>query len=370
MLFFKYYRPNIYFEKAIRYNELYFCMNGELNDPHDLKATYCFEDSPELWSKLLMLSPFSDFLNIRNYIDPGSEKLVECLNNIFKNSAFDSIEESLNDVLASKKELLIEIFSEHQIEYDPSSKMEISTKNLTKRQISEMCISLLTELLSRATNHRFYSASFSKAALEPMMWAHYAEGFKGVVVIYDELQANIMGIRDHPQSPKLMPAELHEVKYIDGEKIIPILECATSGKEKAHQALLRKNSFWEYEDELRLLVEEKIDSRLMSISQKNIKNNRERIFYHDPSSIVGIIFGPRCTEDYKDKIEHIIRDNRFYSDKRSFFSFSTSLNHGGKVVIKKGDRCISIDRNGLKQPIEGEGLNDLLRRMSLSTPVA
>lgn len=366
---FKYYRPNIYFEKAIRYNELYFCTNGELNDPHDLKATYRFEDSSELWSKLMMLNPFSDFLSIKDYIDPRNKELSICLNNLFKNSKFDSIEGSLNEVIASKRDLLIEIFSQHQIEFDLNSKIKIFEKKPTKLKISEMCISLLTELLTRALNHRIYSASFSKVALEPMMWAHYAEGFKGVVVIYENMQANILGLRDHPQSSKLMPAELHEVKYIDGEKIIPILECATSGKEKACQVLLQKNSFWEYEDELRLLIEEKIDSRLMSMSQKVLKTNRERIFYHDPSSIVGIIFGPRCTEDYKDKIEQIIRDNRFYADKKSFLSFRTSLSHGGAVVIEKGYRCICIERNGLKQPIEGQDLNDLLRTMSLSAPI-
>jgi hypothetical protein len=179
-----------------------------------------------------------------------------------------------------------------------------------------------------------------------------------------------MGLRDHPQSPQLMPAELHEVKYIDGEKIIPILESATSGKERAHQVLLQKNSFWKYEDELRLLMEEKIDSRLMSMSQKAIKSNGERVFYHDPQSIAGIVFGPRCAEDYKNKIEHIIRGNRFYSNKQPFFSFSTSLSHGGKVVIKEAYLCHSIDRNGPKQVLEGEILNDALRRMSLSTTTA
>jgi hypothetical protein len=49
MYFYKYYRPNVYFEKAIRYNELYFCENNELNDPHDLKANYYFEDSVDRW---------------------------------------------------------------------------------------------------------------------------------------------------------------------------------------------------------------------------------------------------------------------------------------------------------------------------------
>jgi len=55
MPIFKYYRPNIYFEKAIRYNEIYFSANHELNDPNDLKATYYFEDNPALWKKLLAL---------------------------------------------------------------------------------------------------------------------------------------------------------------------------------------------------------------------------------------------------------------------------------------------------------------------------
>lgn len=32
-VYFKYYRQNLYFEKAIRYDEIYFSSNEELNDP-------------------------------------------------------------------------------------------------------------------------------------------------------------------------------------------------------------------------------------------------------------------------------------------------------------------------------------------------
>ena len=36
MSLFKYFRSGIYLEKTLRYNELYFSANHELNDPNDL----------------------------------------------------------------------------------------------------------------------------------------------------------------------------------------------------------------------------------------------------------------------------------------------------------------------------------------------
>lgn len=53
MYLFKYYRPDFFFDKAIRYNELYFSSTEQLNDPNDLKTSYFFEDRVDLWQRLL-----------------------------------------------------------------------------------------------------------------------------------------------------------------------------------------------------------------------------------------------------------------------------------------------------------------------------
>ena len=84
--YFKYYRQNLYFEKAIRYDEIYFSSNEELNDPLDLSFTPYFDDNEVAWEKLLQVKPKVEMLNIALYLDTTSHELASELNSIFKGS--------------------------------------------------------------------------------------------------------------------------------------------------------------------------------------------------------------------------------------------------------------------------------------------
>ncbi|WP_459655309.1 DUF2971 domain-containing protein [Achromobacter xylosoxidans] len=362
MIFFKYYRPNVFFEKSIRYNELYFSENIELNDPYDLKVKYYFEDNINSWKVALSSPPLSPTWSLENYIDIKNQHLIEKLNQIFLGTEIDSEGESIKDIVKSKSKQLEDIFSSVILEDPPKTKNRLPIND--RAQIISFCSTILTELLARSMSYRFYSVSFSKLPLSPMMWAHYAEGFKGCVVIYRASSEGEIDLFDHPQASESKPAKFKEIEYLDQKKSIPILECIAHGEKISTPFFFKKNAFWSYENEFRLLIKEKIDTRLLTIS--NVKKNyRGRIFHHDPCAVAGVIFGPRSSLEFRKKTEHILRDNRFFRNKEPFFSLETELTHDGDIVVSSGYSCICIDRSELKRVHQGEDLERVLVELNI-----
>ncbi|WP_095118564.1 DUF2971 domain-containing protein [Pseudomonas sp. Irchel s3f10] len=343
MSIFKYYRPNIFFEKAIRYNELYFSANHELNDPNDLKATYYFEDSPELWRHLLSLDSISSAWNILLHVSCDDSELIFQLNSLFKDVEIDSLTGSVRDAIKSKEVALKELFERSIVDSPVQSDTGLSNES-SKEERASLCVLIITELLARAVNHKFYSVSFSKSALDPMMWAHYADGFKGCVLMYGGLDGPELKLRTHLMSDKCEVYPLREVKYIDSGKRIPILECATKGKAKVEEAFLQKNSFWDYEKELRIFTIEETKTHLMAAIDRKSENPRQRIFHHGTNFITGVIFGPRVDESYRKFVEVTIASNRQYADEKyPFFSFNTVLDPHGRLEVSAASKIINQD---------------------------
>ncbi|MBD8476091.1 DUF2971 domain-containing protein [Pseudomonas sp. CFBP 8770] len=366
MPIFKYYRPNIYFEKSIRYNELYFSANHELNDPNDLKATYYFEDSPSLWKNLLSLKPISPAWNILHHISAHDELLINELNTLFKNVTVDSLTGSIREIIQSREPDLKDLFERSIIDSPASNESDFAEQSSKKNRV-DWCVLIITELLARAVNHQLYSVSFSKSALDPMMWAHYADGFKGCVVIYGGLEGPTIKLRHHLMSDQADIYPLREVKYIDSDKHIPILECATEGKTKVEEAFLQKNSFWCYEQELRLFTSEEVQTHWMAASDKKPENPKQRILYHGTNFISGIIFGPRVSEDYERHIKTIIASNREYADeKMPFYSFNTTLNPHGRLEVSSASKI--IDSSLGRMIIENEEREKLLLAFGITKP--
>lgn len=338
MFVFKYYRPNIYFEKAIRYNEFYFSENQELNDPNDLRGVYYFEDSPALWRKLLSLEASSEMWDISRYISLDNEQMINGLNDLFKGVEVDSLVGSVRNKILSKKNEISKLI---ETEFIDASNSNDSCSLKTKEGWIEICIFIIIELVSRAISLNLYSVSFSKSALEPMMWAHYADGFKGCVVMYNILDEPTVKLRQHLMSDRTSDYLLKEVEYIDTAKKIPILECAVKDNKKITEAFLQKNSFWSYEQELRMFTGEELKTTLMTITDKQIRNPRQRVLHHDTNLIAGIIFGPRVTEDYQRFIEMTIANNREHEGKKPFYSFNTMIDSLGQLEISVASEIIN-----------------------------
>ena len=197
--YFKYYRQNLYFEKAIRYDEIYFSSNEELNDPLDLAFTPYFDDNEVAWEKLLQVKPKVEMLNIALYLDTTSHELASELNSIFKGSTL-AYQQTIKSLIDSKNKELKRIFIKHinnAIESEYTLDKNSNFSNFDTEAKAEMCILFLTEILSRGWSKKFYSCSFSKNALEPKMWAHYADGFKGCVIIYESNENSSIKLKPH-----------------------------------------------------------------------------------------------------------------------------------------------------------------------------
>ena len=371
---FKYYRPDFYFEKSIRYDEIYFSSNEEMNDPLDLTVTINFSDNIEGWKKLLAIElPYSSW-KFSNYLNVFINNFASDLNDIFKNTYLEN-QKTIDGLIKSKKDKLEYLFIKY-INKSIKSGFKFTESN-NDEDISvkaNTCIHYLSSLLCRGSNQRFYACSFSKTPLEPMMWAHYADGFKGCVIIYndndnDNDNENLINLKENLKSNDYKSYDYAEVKYLDREvNTICILEQIFDST-ALNSKLLTKNIFWSYEKELRVLLSETFTPSQSMHHDDIPKSNKARIFHHDPYSIKGVIFGARCSNDYKSYIEGILGEkNSYNSNVERFLSFETDLTLDGKVVIKTGSICNSMRLGSSqvgKEILEGNKLNKVLAEFNI-----
>lgn len=372
MQFFKYYRINSYFEKAIRYDELYFSENRELNDPNDLKAYYFFEDDVNLWKELLCLPPQNNTWDIGCFLDVSDQSLQVSLNDLFKGIKFDSLEGSLFDEVDKIRAEILEVFKSNLKDNIENTKGREIYAECSSEQKAELCLQFLTALLARAVRFSFYSVSFSMSALNPMMWAHYADGFKGCVIIYRGHKGKYLPLVNNIRDKNYQVFEYAKVNYIDSDKMIPVLTCAISGSAQTQQAFLQKNSFWEYESEYRLFSVIETNPTQHTMTRERLRNPRARILHHHTNDILGVIFGPRCNRETMSRVDMTLMDNRRHCGNEPFYLFETELTRDGRVIIsgakKQCDpRAPGLTRSsgGMHQIIEGEQLDALLAEFNL-----
>ena len=58
---------------------------------------------------------------------------------------------------------------------------------------------------------------------------------------------------------------------------------------------------------------------------------RERIFHHQTNDIAGVIFGPRCSDQFKRKVDLTLLDNRRRAGNKPFVLLDTELTHDSRV---------------------------------------
>lgn len=133
---------------------------------------------------------------------------------------------------------------------------------------------IVTDILNEKKQNKI--CSLAREYHNPILWAHYADSFKGICieveVDYDKV--NLQGI--HYDTSTLL------IKNIPEEDLFH-----RPAKTLAKDALTRKYKDWEYEDEVRLL------------------NNSNLNHISDGIEIKSIIFGIRTLEIYKDIISKI-----------------------------------------------------------------
>ncbi|WP_217478596.1 DUF2971 domain-containing protein [Enterobacter chuandaensis] len=340
MILYKFYRPGENFNKAIRYSEIYFSSNKQLNDPNDLKAKYYFEDDKELWSKLLRTEVPIGVKDLAQLLKLDDGILSSGLNDLFKGIKVDANAKSLNKIFEDKKNVTLKLIEKSLRNIDELSDMWYSGLDEPVPFLVENCHAAIKELVFKGIKTEVYSVSFSKTPLEPMMWAHYADGFKGCAIVY-QLPDDNLYLTKNIYSDQMFQISMHEVKYHDGEKLIPILQCGLGEQAPIEQALLNKNSFWKYESEMRAFMFRSQRMMLATLSDKYvIPEFEERIFHTHPALIAGVLFGPAFDESKKYLVEFTLRNTKEAKKcKANFFLFDTQLNDNGTIKITQAKEC-------------------------------
>lgn len=107
-----------------------------------------------------------------------------------------------------------------------------------------------------AKKEEYKVSCFSKKRDNVLMWSHYAEKHKGICIGFDF---------PHKVDEKFI---LSNVKYLN--QITPVCGKATFEKVMLYW-LTTKSSVWQYEDEVRALLQDKGNEKLISFDKKHIK---------------------------------------------------------------------------------------------------
>ncbi|OSM94086.1 DUF2971 domain-containing protein [Lonsdalea populi] len=339
MYLFKYYRPDFFFDKAIRYNELYFSAKSQLNDPNDLNIDYRFDNDLRFWDILLRSSCEYSYKNLTHILDFGDLKVHKVLNKIFKGKKIKGDLESLDALFDMHTNEILSILYEYLLPLEDTDTVIYENEPNPKQFLAKQCEIGIKERLYKKIIPAVFSVSFSSKALERMMWAHYAAGFSGCVVIYSTQEFtsqsnNIrMQLKDNLFSKDLISFPIKPITYSNQSKEISILDPTSN----IIELILTKNKFWKYESEYRMFVPE---GNTGIGGERDIKDSVNRntghVFHHETSAMQGIIFGPRMSKLKKEEIWQVIKSNVMNTNAKLFYFFDAELSQSGKINISNG----------------------------------
>lgn len=294
-------------QKSVLYDEMYFASTEELNDPIDMRSHFVFSgDSKKNWSKVL------DVVWGEHCVSLNSEMISSYLSDLCPIDYFELINRK-----TEIKEHIFKLCFE-------SGKLNL---NFTGRvfQLINKFISFI-ELYQPNTG---YSVSLSKVNNETLMWSHYASSHKGFCLIFKTINNEISQCEERKKSSievsnghsttipeNFSVSEItynNQVSPIDAFTVFPAA-CSTlvvsshddriKYHENKRRHLTTKSECWDYEQEVRLLIE----SPSRYISGEGILKPYKRLFHYDFSQVVGVIFGARIPESEKEALKHILTE--------------------------------------------------------------
>ena len=312
MLYYRYRPISELSLKELRYNELYFSSTKENNDPYDGNVFLSYEFSIEKWQRLfnVVLTRIGLQTNkLKNIVEKLSQKMIDdhvktyndVINYDYYN-AISSIDSKLGAIFSFK---LSEAIKEFVFIYRPSD---------------------------------MYTVSFSKTNDSMLMWSHYASKHKGFCLIF----RSIDGCLYQDKKNKRIGIGINTPKGIAphssfgiGDKfpfkdVIYCKECLTidasrfmahgvsdykfkseeeriAFAEENYNKSFEKHICWEYEQEARLVIEQPIP---WLFGNRFEYSQDERLFYYQPTQLVGIICGAWMDIGIKNRIKEIVGFNR------------------------------------------------------------
>lgn len=227
------------------------------------------------------------------------------LKNLINNELYFSNPLKFNDPFDCQFEL--NLIDNSEAERDLIDKMQL---NESEKKLFET--NNLRSTLSSGLSTKFYEgleniigvACFSERPDNFLMWSHYANSHKGICLKFDWQQ--------------------HK-EYFQGTKVIydnklPIAQYETNQgfQNEIPKIVITKLKHWDYEDEIRSVVE--------------IKNEKRNISFN-PESLVGIIFGDKIEEENKKLVRRIVHLHGEYSNIK-FYQADLKRNES-KIAINE-----------------------------------
>ena len=218
---FKYHKVNKFLYDVLVNNELWFSDPFSFNDPFDCNITIDANNTPEQIKRYYKVANWEKSKDT----DIEIQKLIKT---------------NFKDKIAFKKKI----------------------NAISKRAIGDLGLACFTE---------------SKDNL--LMWAHYTEEHKGVVLEFDY------------KKDTTFFKPLKKVVYV---KQYPVYNYFNKKNKVVEQLMLRKSDHWNYEKEIRLLKH---------------KTGNDKF---EPQSLVGIYFGVRTSQKQIETIKNLIDENEKY----------------------------------------------------------
>lgn len=307
------------------YSELFLASTEECNDPYDSKGFYEFSGRLDYWENLVNL-------------------LVSKIGN--------------NNVSGPQvKEIAGKISSLCPLTYDEALLLDISRlcfEVLKDFILSQSLATCFNQLLQVYKPEPSYFACFSKTNNDPLMWSHYASQHQGFSLIFkpvDGMLRQYPPLRKRsisrktpnglaPKSSYGLPESFSFQEVIYQEEVKPLcgfhrLPVAVVGRDlpeeerinlAASQAeqFLHKHISWGYEQEVRV----SISPGASWIFGINIElSSLERLFYYEPTQLVGITFGARMPKRNRERLMEVLlyRQEKLYRSEdheRIIFDFA------------------------------------------------
>lgn len=169
----------------------------------------------------------------------------------------------------------------------------------------------------RLERNRFGLTCFSLNPYETLMWSHYTEKHSGVCFIYDR---DILLRSFHDQG---LDVQLDDVNY----KIFPTLTLYERNNSIVYKSdlpvLLSKDKRWSYEEEVRCII---------NLNDRKFFNGRT--FCISPLALKGIIYGWQATEDNKDTLSLILRNDP---------SYKNVVEYNANIKLENGKLFFTLD---------------------------
>jgi len=332
------------------YNELFLASTKECNDPYDSKAFYEFSERQDYWENLVKL--------------------------LVSNNDGVKVKDRHLKIVAEK------ISSLCQLTYDEALRLDISAICFETIKDFSLCRKLsvcFNQLLKLYKPEPSYFACFSKADNDPLMWSHYASQHQGYSLIFQPIDGKLRQYyplkkrsisRNTPNglaanSNYRLPESFSFQEVIYQEEVRPLcgfhrLPVAVVGgdlpeevrielvKSQSEQ-FLHKHISWNYEQEVRVSV----SPGMSWIFGDNLElSPLERLFYYEPTQLVGIIFGAKMSQRNKDRLMEVLlyRQEQMYRSEEherimfEFAIFNAHLSSTKREIQVEIDKMLSSGR--------------------------